>query len=141
MRVLLDTNVVLDALLARSPWHDAAADLLRRAAEDAFEPCVTATSVTDIFYIARRNLGSAAAAKDRLAALLQIVTVLDVTSADCHTALASPLADYEDAVQAASAARHRVTWIATRDTRFTPGPVPVISPADLLEQLRPAAPA
>jgi predicted nucleic acid-binding protein len=136
MKALLDTNVILDALLARNPWHHAAADLLRAGAAGAVELCLTATSVTDVFYIARKNLGDPGAARQRVGALLQAVTVLDVSGADCRAAVTSQVKDYEDAVQAACAARHRLAWIVTRDQRFEGGAVATVEPSALLAILQ-----
>src|SRR3954452_6869446 len=63
MRVLLDTNVVLDALLQRAPWV-AEADAIWQAKDAGrLQAYVSASALTDIFYITRRltDLGRARA--------------------------------------------------------------------------------
>ena len=57
IHALLDTNVILDALLERQPWNVNASALWQAKLEDLFVAYVTATSLTDIFYIARRYAG------------------------------------------------------------------------------------
>jgi predicted nucleic acid-binding protein len=50
IRVLFDTNVILDALLDRPPWNVNAKALWKAHLNDQFAAYVTATSLTDIFY-------------------------------------------------------------------------------------------
>ena len=57
-RVLLDTNVILDALLERQPWAADARLIWAAHLEGRLAAHVTATSLTDIFYVARRCTGS-----------------------------------------------------------------------------------
>jgi len=45
MRVLLDTNVLLDSLLQRAPWHLEADEILRQAQPGVLELSVAALSL------------------------------------------------------------------------------------------------
>lgn len=54
MRVLLDTNVILDVLLNREPWVTDAASIWGLCSQRRVEGYLCASSITDIFYIARR---------------------------------------------------------------------------------------
>lgn len=49
MRLLLDTNVVLDVLLKREPWHADSAALLQAADAERCVCCIAALSLTTIF--------------------------------------------------------------------------------------------
>jgi predicted nucleic acid-binding protein len=48
---LLDTNVILDALLDRQPWSADAKALWQAHLNNQFAAHVTATSLTDIFHV------------------------------------------------------------------------------------------
>lgn len=78
IHALLDTNVVLDILLDRPPWNTDAAILWRAVLNRQFIAYITATSVTDIFYIIRRHAGHQKAWQavqtclDQLSPLLQL---------------------------------------------------------------------
>ena len=54
IHALLDTNVVLDALLDRNPWNIQANAIWQAHLDKQFVAYVTATTLTDIFYISRR---------------------------------------------------------------------------------------
>ncbi len=56
MNVVLDTNVVIDAVAARKPFCIEAEEILSMAAENMITAWLSANSVTDIFYVIRRSL-------------------------------------------------------------------------------------
>lgn len=136
MKVLLDTNVVLDVLLEREPFVAAAAGLLARVEGGSVVGWVGATTVTTIHYLATKVVG-AARAKAAITSLLSIVRVAPVTQAVIEAALASPLVDFEDAVLLAAARACGAHAIVTRDPRgYAGGDLPVYDPRELLAILR-----
>ena len=138
MKVLIDTNVVIDALTDREPWAQAAQELLRMAAMGTVRCCVTASQVTDIFYLLGRGGLGAAAAKAALKKLAGVLTVVGVAPADVDDALASPMPDFEDALLACCAKRQKATYVVTRDAKgFQQSPVPALTPQALLDALGP----
>lgn len=56
MKILIDTNVILDMLGKREPFFEAAAAVIFLAAEEKLEAYITSNLVTDIYYIARPPL-------------------------------------------------------------------------------------
>jgi predicted nucleic acid-binding protein len=52
-RILLDTNIVLDALLTRTPWNVDAEAIFKANLGGQVAAHITANSLTDIFYVAR----------------------------------------------------------------------------------------
>jgi predicted nucleic acid-binding protein len=134
LRVLLDTNVVLDWLLDRKPWSDDALPLWQ--ARDTGRPItyISASAVTDIFYIARRQIGTTAA----LASIDQSLA-LEVAPIGKETLLrarALPGSDFEDNVAIACADVERLDFIVTRNTAdFGHSPVPALEPLALLPYL------
>jgi predicted nucleic acid-binding protein len=140
MKVLLDTNVILDLLLRRNPWV-AEAEVIREASLDGrLEAYVSASTITDIYYISRRLVGRDTATQ----VVGRCITLLRILPIDRETiweAYSLPFADFEDALQATAAARNQVERIVSRDAiGFGNSPVPVIPPADLVNQLRAAGP-
>ena len=132
-RVLPDTNVILDVLLEREPFVADAAKIWQAVIEKTVQGYVTATTLTNIYYIAHKLKGPAVA---RLAVseVLAVMRVCAVSDADLRAALGLPLADYEDAVQVACALAADLEAIVTRDPDgFVLSPVQSTTPVDLVQ--------
>ncbi len=133
MKVLIDTNVILDMVGKREPFFTAAAQLIFLSAEEKLEAYIPSNVVTDIYYIAYRHYMQESKARDMLRKLLKIIGVLAVGQRDCLRALDLPMGDYEDALLAACAKRVNADYIITRDMEhFKNSPVAPISPDDFL---------
>lgn len=136
MKVLLDTNIILDFLLEREPFLKDADDLFQAIASDRVEGYVTATTVTDIFYIVRKQTKSLERAREAVATTLAALEVCLVNRSILEAALASNLRDFEDAVQLACATTDSLDAIMTRDASgFAGASLPILSVAELLERL------
>lgn len=139
MRVLLDTNVILDALLQRAPWVVQANSIWQASQLGRLEAAMTASALTDVYYIARRHSG-ATQARIVLRACLDDLTILPVDEALLEQAWLIQIADFEDALQVACAVRDNLDAIVTRDPAgFVGSSVPVLSPTDLIARLSPPA--
>jgi len=137
MKVMIDTNIILDAFMDRAPWAEAARNVMRAIADEKAEGCITASTFTDIYYLLRKHLRDKERTKRTLLELLSVVNILDVTGKDCEEALWLPMADYEDALLAYCANRHFVDNIITRNGKhFDGSPVKAIRPEDFLEKIR-----
>ena len=137
MNVLIDTNVVLDAVTGRAPYHASAEKLFLLAAEDKLSAAIIASSVTDIYYLLRKHLHDAEQAKQVLFKLFNLFSILDVTGSDCERALTLPMPDYENALLAACAKRNRLDLIITRNLKdFTRSPVKAMAPDAFLAGFR-----
>lgn len=135
MRVLIDTNVILDILQKREPFFTDSYRALRRALENDAECLISASAATDIFYVLRKSLGSAQQAKEHIDQLARVVSFADVQGMDIHTALMRAMPDFEDAVVDAVAERSGASYILTRNIKdFTGSVVPAILPADFLNK-------
>ena len=136
MKLLIDTNIILDAMMNREPWAQSARDIMLAVAEEKVEGCITASSFTDIYYLLRKHLEDKKQTKEALLSLLALVNILDVTGADCEKAFDLPMADYEDALLAHCAKRHKVDRIITRNLRHYQGsPVKAVNPDEILKSL------
>lgn len=134
MRILADTNVIIDALTSRKPWNESAEKIFLMAANNTIEMYITASSATDIYYLIRKHLHDADTAKTIMGKLYSLVGILEVTEADCIDALASSIRDYEDAVVEKVAARQGMDYIVTRNIKdFQSGNTNVIIPDDFVK--------
>lgn len=131
MRVLIDTNVVLDFLLEREPFVESAAKLFQQIDNGQIEGFITATTITNIYYILRKAAGSTIA----IDAVSQILTDLNICMVDrqiLKQAVDMNFQDFEDAVQYSCAVASQVDAIVTRDSSgFVTAEIPVISPDEL----------
>lgn len=136
MRVLLDTNVVLDAIARREPFWSDAQKIINLILDNKITGYITANSVVDIHYIARKHL-SKKVLRDALRSLFKIFNVLDVFGADCFEALDFPLDDYEDTILMICSDRAQVDYIITRDKEFLrkTKSSAIISPADFIKKI------
>ncbi len=134
MRVLIDTNVILDYVLERQPFHaDAEKIVLLVAAEDLVGYLSSITPI-NVYYTGRKLKGKDHSLKEvrRLVRLFEIVTT---DKQVLQNAFDLEFSDYEDAVQCASAIIAGLDAIVTRDTSdFEKSPKPVYSPGEFLER-------
>jgi len=133
--ILLDTDVILDVALDRTPWADDSAALLTALEVSPVGCFVAWHTLSNLYYLLRPARGGRDA-RDFLAALTAFATVVPTGTEDFHFAVQLPVPDLEDAMQAAAAHACAARWIATRNLRdFERSPVPARSPADLLAEM------
>ena len=133
MKIMIDTNVVLDVLLKREPFFQASYEVMKRSALEQVEGYISATAATDIFYLLRRALRDKQAAKDGLEKLLQLVIFADALGEDVHAAIASNMTDFEDALVSAIAERCHMDYIVTRNTGdYRESSVKALTPQEFL---------
>ena len=134
MKLLIDTNIILDALMTREPWAVSAQAVLLAVAEERVEGFITASTFTDLYYLLRKHLRDKEKTRQALLGLLTSVTVLDVNGTDCERAFELSMNDYEDALLAWCGKRHKADCIVTRNPKhFEGSPVKAISPSELLK--------
>lgn len=135
MRVLLDTNVVLDVLLKRQPWVIEAAAIWQANDEGRISGFVVASAVTDIFYIARK-LANLTTAQTAVRLCLQAFEICTVDRQALLKAEALSGNDFEDKLQIACAELAHLDAIVTRNSDdFEAATVAVVTPVELLNQL------
>jgi predicted nucleic acid-binding protein len=135
MRVLLDTNVILDAMLQRAPWHSDADAILKTAALGQVSCSVTPLSLMTVFYVGRKIVGTAKARAD-VRSYLGAFAILALDRQTLLDADALPGNDFEDNILIAAAVTAALDAIVTRNVAdFTHSPIPVWTPAELLKRL------
>jgi predicted nucleic acid-binding protein len=132
MRVVFDTNVLLDVLADRQPYAEVssrALDLARLGLVDGF---VAGHAIATLAYLLSRDVGFGPA-RQILASLLVHLEIAPLTDAVVRRSLTSTLDDLEDAMVSAAAQGVDAGVIVTRNLRdFRGGPVAALSPAELL---------
>lgn len=136
MRILVDTNVVIDALTSRAPWNESAEEIFLMVARRRVDMYITASSATDIYYLIRKHLHDTETAKQIMGKLFSLVGILGVTSEECINALASHISDYEDAVLEKVAEKSKMDYIVTRNIKdYKNGNVKAILPDEFIESM------
>lgn len=136
MNMLLDSNIVLDHILKRVPFADKATDIISLAKQGKFTAFVSASAVTDIYYIASKELKSTILAMEELKCLLQTVEIAAVTGAEIRRAVDLAWPDFEDCVQFTAGESIQVNYIITRDADgFSASVTPVVSPGKFIDMI------
>lgn len=134
-RVLFDTNIVLDVLLKRSPWDVDAATCWQACDDGKIMGCLVASTLTDIFYIARKQKGLNDARK-AVRVCLSAFAICVVDRQALELAVDLPGNDFEDNLQISCATLASLDVILTRDKGgFKDATIPVLSPDELVMQL------
>jgi predicted nucleic acid-binding protein len=135
MRVLLDTDVVLDVVLAREPFAQTSAHLFKLHEQGKLDAYIAAITPINVFYVTRKLKG-AEAARQAVELLLSSLAVCPLSHSVLDDTYKLPFADYEDAVQHASATANGLDTIVTRDINdYKNATLPVLSPTDFLKKL------
>jgi predicted nucleic acid-binding protein len=134
MKLLLDTNIIIDNLARRDAYAESL-HILDACENGEIEGVITTVTIMDVMYLLRKSLASAEA-RGAMRLLLQIVDVVPALKSDIAAALVGDFSDFEDAVQASCAARTKADYIVTRNVRdFEKSSVPAILPDDMLKLL------
>lgn len=131
MKIVVDTNVIIDILCKREPFFEDSYNALNKCI-DNHTLIVSASAITDTFSIARKYIGSEKA-KECIRNLLDLIKISDTRGADIEKALSSDVSDFEDAVVSAIAERQKAKYILTRNTKdFEKSKILSITPHDYL---------
>lgn len=136
MKVLIDTNVILDVLCDRDGYAEASATIWKYCETGIIEGYISALSVPNIIYILRKELTF-----DKTQAVINQLSVIfkiaDLKSDDLIKASGLKFSDYEDAVQFVCAARVKAMYIVTRNQKdYAGSDIKAVSPSEFIEIIR-----
>lgn len=135
MKILIDTNVVLDVLCNRSEFVSDSLKVFKYCEAGQLTGYISALSIPNIVYIMRKELDSEKI-KEILTSLTSIFTVIDLRESDLVKAADLDFSDYEDAVQSISASRIKANFIVTRNVKdFKNSAVPAVKPVELFDRI------
>lgn len=136
MKIMVDTNIIIDVLLEREPFVDDSCKLLSLCEEHQIDGFVSAASITDIYYLVRKYTHSTELAYKAIGKILEIVKICSVTNAEVLMAFQKKSKDFEDCLVAVCAKSINCDYIVTRNIRdFEEFDVPAIAPADFLNRM------
>ena len=134
MDILIDTNIILDHLFPRQPHSANAGKILRLCFQQNCKGYIAAHSITNIFYILRKQFS----VDDRKRMLLDLCDFIDVVGIQkkqiIDTLTNDEFTDFEDRLQFECAQTINAHYIITRNIAdFPNSPIPVILPEDFLK--------
>jgi predicted nucleic acid-binding protein len=135
VKVLIDTNIIVDVALDREPFFTESDRILTLVEEGTIQGYISASTFSDLYYIIRRDKG-----RDwTLDFLRQLATFCQVATVDnsvISMALTSTFKDFEDAIQYSSAVVNQIDAIVTRNPRDFPVTAPrIVTPDRLIQEL------
>lgn len=132
MKVLLDTNIVLDVLLDRKPHSTNSAEVFRLIEEGEADGMLCATTITTLDYLLSQSM-SRVEARSVLSQLLKLFEVASVNRVVIEEAVVSRMNDFEDAVLDHAAQNSGADMIITRNIKdFTRCESKVMDPKQFL---------
>ena len=136
MVILIDTNVILDNLIPRQPFADIANDVLSLCLQQKCNGYIAAHSITNIFYILRKEF-SVIERKKLLIELCEFIDVAGIQKKQVIDALLDrDFSDFEDRLQVECAILVNADYIVTRNIAdFSASPIPAILPEDFLQKM------
>jgi predicted nucleic acid-binding protein len=136
VKILLDTNVILDFLLEREVEIKSADEIFKLTFKDKIKACATANSITDIYYIAVKKLGDIKT-REALRELFNLLEIISVDGSDCIIAVNLPISDFEDGIIVVCADKADIDYIITNDKDFLSikSQSSILTPAEFLKLL------
>jgi len=133
MKVLIDTNIALDFLLIRNPFYASSVAILAMADKELITCYISASAITDIFYLSQKKLGKNPA-KEALKKLLQVFKPAAVTASHIYEALDLEWEDFEDSVQYVVGENFPVNYVVTRNINdYASGSIPAVTPEQFIQ--------
>lgn len=135
MKILVDTNIILDVLCNRPDFVEASSKVWKFCEVHKIEGYISALSIPNIVYILRKEL-----TPQRTQQLIQQITmifeVIDLKATDLKNAAEMYSSDYEDAIQMCQAKRLEADFIVTQNIRdFKDSKVLALKPSELLDRI------
>ena len=140
MKILIDTNVVVDVLQQREPWFSDGASIFAAVANRQIVGCLSSKQIADLHFFSRKQFKGQenvdAKARQVIGKLMSLFEVIDTLGMDCQNAMGINNGDYEDAILMESAVRSGMDCIVTRNLEhFKPSSLPVYTPQEFIQTL------
>lgn len=133
MKLLVDTNVILDLVLNRTNAK-ISSSLFRKINYAGYSAYITASSATDLFYIIHKETHDNIVSYKIMENILKLVSIITVNESDITNALALKWNDFEDCVQYTAARRNGIDYIVTNNTKdFKNSIIPAVLPKDFCQ--------
>ena len=138
MRILIDTNVILDYIAKREPYAGHAYKITELCVNKVIDGCIAAHTITNLFFILRKDLS----VKERKAILLKLCSVFTVVGIDVIKIISAleneEFIDLEDCLQDECAESYDAEFLVTRNIGdFNNGKIKAITPGEFLSLITP----
>ena len=131
MKILFDTNVILDVLLNRAPFVEMSANLVSSVENNIIEGYLCATTITTLDYLISKSRNREIA-KIEIQKILTLFQIAEVNSTVLSMSINSAFTDFEDAVQYFSGTCCNVDGLVTRNTKdYKQATFPIYTPDEL----------
>ena len=135
MKVLFDTNIIVDIALERQPYIINSETVLAFVEQGQIEGYISASTISDLYYLIRKQKG-----RDlTIEFLRQIVTFCQIATVNktaITMALTANFRDFEDAIQYSTAVLNQLDAIITRNPQDFPVITPrILTPEQLIQEL------
>ena len=134
MRILIDSNVILDSLIGRQPFFDQSDYVIKLCAEKKVKGFAAAHTITNLFYTLRKTHSDI----ERRQIILKVFSILEIVKVNYQKLLSATLnfdfKDFEDCVQDECAAEVGADYIITRNVKdFKLSKIPAVTPEDFIK--------
>ncbi len=136
MKVLIDTNILLDIALNRKPFVEYASVLWRLSEQKIITGCISNTSITDLYYICRKHAGKETA-RGFITDILNTFELIDIEESGFREALDfEGIEDFEDAVQYIICIRNACDALITRNKKDFGSLPNVFDPIEIIDKIK-----
>lgn len=135
MKIMIDTNVILDCLLDRKPFADDSQNILEQCMRGIHEGCVLASTITDIFYIAEKYMDDLHELYLLIEEMMEELLLIGLPRRDLMIALDKKELDFEDCLLSVCAENSGCDVIVTRNTKdFSNSKIPAVTPKTFIKE-------
>lgn len=135
MKVLIDTNVILDVLYKREGFYEDSLKIWKLCETRKLDGYISALSIPNIVYILRRELDPEKTL-EVINNINLVFKIYDLKSEIIMQAAEKKTKDYKDALQMVTAQKLKASFIVTRNIKdFTGSKIIAVKPSELLERL------
>ena len=135
MKVLIDTNVILDVLYKREGFYEDSLKIWKLCETRKIDGYISALSIPNIVYILRRELDPEKTL-EVINNINLVFKIYDLKSEIIMQAAVKKTKDYEDALQMVTAQKLKASFIVTRNIKdFAGSKIIAVKPSELLERL------
>lgn len=137
MKILIDTNILLDLLTKREPYYADAEKILSMCSNHTLSGYIAAHSIMNIFYILRTSY-TLEQRRELLLHLCHIVEVIGIDETKIINSLHNvDFTDVEDCLQTECAISCHADYIVTRNIKdFKKSLIPAILPEDFIKLVK-----
>jgi len=134
MKVYIDSDVILDVLIARDPHALNSAKVISLCEERKIQGFTSSIAILNVAYVLGKS--KLPLIKSHIQLIKSILKIQPTTAKDIDYALDSEFNDFEDAVQSSVALSKKLEYIVTRNFKdYKSSEVPAITPEQFLKVL------